>query len=61
METEYDLTVEARQISLVWEDHTYHPDGTHEINYRIENLVVLLIKFRRCRLPEPLTSNFRWN
>ena len=61
MEAEYDLTVEARQISLIWEDHTYYPDGTQEIDYRTENLVVLVPKFRRCRLLEPLLAHFRWN
>jgi len=61
MGSEYELTVEAREVSMIWEDHTYYPDGTKEIDYRTENLVVLVPKFQRCGRLEPLLSHFRWN
>ena len=56
-----NLTVESRQISLIWEDHTYYPDGTHEVEHSIEELVILVPKFQRCEKLRPLLSTFRWN
>ena len=56
-----NLTVETRHVSLIWEDHTYYPDGTEEIEHSIEELVVLVPKFKRCKRLEPLLSHFRWN
>jgi len=55
------MTVEARHISIIWEHQTHYPDGTEEVEYQIENLIVLVPKFQRCERTEPLLSHFRWN
>ena len=55
------MTIEARHISIIWEHQTHYPDGTEEVEYQIENLIVLVPKFQRCERTEPLLSHFRWN
>ena len=56
-----ELTVEAREVDFVYENHIRHSDGSRSVSYDVESLTVLLPRFRRCVSVESFLAPHRWN
>ena len=56
-----EITVEARPVEFVWEDHTRLPDGSEDISYSTDSFTVLIPKFRSCVRAESFLAPHRWN
>ena len=57
----FEITVEARPVEFIWEDHTKLPDGSEDVSYSSDSFTVLIPKFSSCVRVAAFLAPHRWN